>query len=133
MKGFCAICGTEGEIAVIASLGPGEPAVRQCTACQEPARALYGPERTYEGAGGHLGTAELTSAMHRVMGDVEYERQMRDNDHRSRAPAPAADADTIEWVNHVREGQRRHRTGAGRSLAKEGRGVRMIPMRRRGE
>jgi hypothetical protein len=76
---FCAICAT----AITGTprrepLGKDGAMVNVCPSCADEAPiATFGPERGYEGAGGHLSNDEITGAMVRVMGQEAYDRDMR--------------------------------------------------------
>ena len=104
----CAICTSSRGPFTPQPLGRNNALVPVCSACDEPAFEQRGPERGYEPSGGLLKAGELTASMRSVMGDAEYERQMRDADEYGRASAPATEEADRLIREHNYENTRRH-------------------------
>jgi hypothetical protein len=110
---FCAICTSDVGPFVTRPIGKDDALVRVCAACDDdPPRAVFGPERPYEGAGPAMGRQEMSLALRRFAGDERYEADNRKHITFGKSPGRALPATELDWRVYQRETARRHRTGS---------------------
>lgn len=107
---FCAICTDDTGPFVRRPLGRDDALVVICESCDtETPRVRGATERGYEPTGGMLSTVEVTRGSRTVMGDAEYEKQVRLDQHAGMcAPPSAQQPDTApQLATHIARGGRR--------------------------